>query len=386
MKIIVLIAVFIVSYFIAIPKNSAYNFLVAPQDLKSDFSSNVNHPLKKSKKNTLTDNTLREAYKNYFLVGVAINPEIDLKDKMRADLIKKQFSYICAKRALQPYALHPKENVFNWTAGNTLLNFAESNNMKVMGSFLVWYRENHMPDWFYKGGDKTVSKQLLLKRLKDHIDTVLTHYKGKIYTWNVVNEAISNKNGMLFNPADSLYKIAGEDYITKAFEYARAADPNAQLFYNDFMYDQTKSDNMYRLIKKWKEAGVPIDGIGLECHYGIDGINAQLLQQAIDRFSALGLKIQITELDVSIYKRNAKPADILSENFNSNIRKTQAEIYKQLFEIFRKNKGKITGVTLFGADDGQESYLTTKLKKSNYPYIFDQSKQPKEAFESIVNF
>lgn len=337
-----------------------------------------------------TVRTLKDVYKNYFLIGVAVNPTTDFADPQRVNLIKSQYNYISAKRGLQPFVIQPKEGVFDWREGDMLVNFAQQNNMKVMGAFLAYARAKHMPAWFYKDANgNLVSKDVLLKRLKDHITATLTHYKGKIYTWQVVDEAItSSRFGAPFSPVDTLYKIAGEDYITKAFQYAHEVDPSAKLFYNDYIYDRVKSDNMYEMVKKWKQQGVPIDGVGIQCHYGAEGVDKALLQKDIDRYAALGLEIQVTELDVSIFNRSAKPDDNdLDDNFNDNKQTTQGNVFKDVFDVCRRNRGKVTAITIFGADDAQETYLTTKYKgKRNYPYLFDANKNPKKAFKDVTDF
>ena len=183
---------------------------------------------------------------------------------------------------------------------DSIVNFAQQNGIKVRGHNLCWHEQT--PNWIFKGKvGGEVTKAILLQRLKTHITTVVNRYKGKIYAWDVVNEAIDdNPNNDLRN--SRWYQICGEDYILKAFEYAHAADPDAQLFYNDYNTERPeKRERIYRLLKRLKDKGVPIHGIGLQAHWSLQEPTEDELVSAIKRYASLGLKIQFTELDISIY-------------------------------------------------------------------------------------
>ncbi|MEO6454304.1 MAG: endo-1,4-beta-xylanase, partial [Ginsengibacter sp.] len=248
--------------------------------------------------------TLREAYINYFPVGTAITPETDLNDPKIAEFIKTQYSSLTGKQSMQPFRIHPYEDSFRWDQADMLVNFAQQNNMAVRGHCLIYStRDKHMPAWFFKDSENIASKELVLKRMEEHITRIVSRYKGKVYCWDVVNEAVSNKKGEYLRSNDPLYKIVGEEYIAKAFEYAHAADTAAKLFYNDNFDDHSpqKRTEIYKLLKRLKDNGVPIDGIGMQCHLGISGISREYLQETIDLFKSIGLEFQITELDVSIY-------------------------------------------------------------------------------------
>ncbi|WP_153796928.1 endo-1,4-beta-xylanase [Foetidibacter luteolus] len=334
--------------------------------------------------------TLREAYSDYFPIGAAVNPEYDLANSASADFIKTQFSSLTARMAMQPMRIQPKEGVFNWKLGDQVVNFAQQNNMKVRGHCLVYYLDKHMPAWFYVDENKNlVSRDVLLQRMKTHITQTMQHFKGKVYCWDVVNEAISRKPGEFFRPeGDLFYKIIGEDYVEKAFQFAHEADPTAKLFYNDQFDSEEHRDNVFKFLKKLKQKGVPIDGIGIQSHLGIDGVEAAELQKNIDLFSSIGLELQITELDMSIYKRPFRGIKSLTkEDYTPDIENKQSKNYKSIFDICRKNKGKVTGITFWGyADVDGYGSMSQKMGLKNYPFLFDKGFKPKKAFYEVTKF
>lgn len=230
----------------------------------------------------------------------------------------------------------------------------------------------------------------MLKRLKAHITTVVNRYKGKIYAWDVVNEVISD------NPSEFLrnsmwYKICGEDFIFKAFKYAHKADPKAVLFYNDYNTERPeKRERIYKLLKKLVDAKIPINAVGLQAHWSLKEPSQQELIETIKKFSSLGLKVQITELDVSIYpwekeRRNLRPGE--SDIFTPEAEQKQAQKYADVFEIFRDYKSVISGVTFWNVSDKYSWLDKYPVKgRKNYPLLFDQNYQPKKAYWSVVNF
>jgi len=195
----------------------------------------------------------------------------------------------------------------------------------------------------------------LLQRLKDHITAVVNRYKGKIYAWDVVNEAVSDKPGEYLRNSP-WFQICGEEYIAKAFQFAHDADPHAVLFYNDYNeINAMKSEKIYKLVKSLKDAGIPISGIGLQGHWAINEPSKEQLDSTIKKFAALGLKIQITELDISVYPkehnaRERRPEDT-DTTFSDEKEIKQIKEYKMCFEIFRKYKKYISGVTFWNVSD-----------------------------------
>ncbi|WP_114940759.1 endo-1,4-beta-xylanase [Mucilaginibacter endophyticus] len=337
---------------------------------------------------TLSHKGLKDYYKNYFPVGVAVNLAA-LSDTAERNLICNQFNSITPENAMKMGPIHPEENRYYWRDADSIVAFAQTHHIRIRGHNLCWH--NQVPNWiFYDGNKKLVTKEILLKRLKDHINTVVGRYKGKIYAWDVVNEAVSDDSTQLLR--NSLwYKICGEDFIFKAFEYAHEADPNAILFYNDYNTERPgKRERVYRLLKKLIDARVPVNAVGLQAHWSLNEPTVLELTRAIEEYASLGLKIQITELDISVYPNengNRALKDAENTAFTPERAKKQAEQYTRVFEIFRKYRKYITGVTFWNLSD-KYSWLDNfpVRDRKNYPLLFDQSLQPKQAFWDVVKF
>ena len=331
---------------------------------------------------------LKDFYKNYFTMGVAVSPR-SLANKEEVQLILKNFESITSENTMKMGPIHPKENVYYWKDADAIVDFAVQHRLKIRGHNLCWHEQT--PAWFFKDSSgNLVTKTGLLHRLKDHITTVVNRYKGKVYAWDVVNEAVDdNPNNFLRNSL--FYQICGDDFIAKAFEYAHAADPGAILFYNDYNTERKeKTDRIYILLKTLKEKGVPINAIGLQGHWSIFEPTQNELEYTIKKFASLDLKIQVTEMDVSVYKWEKKPRiksatdiDVLTPELEQQ----QAEKYKMLFSVFRKYKQYITGVTFWNISDRSTWLDTYPVKgRKNYPLLFDTHLQPKKAFWEVVNF
>lgn len=341
-----------------------------------------------SKPETFDIKGLKDYYAEHFTVGVAIGPRALSTDE--AGLIETHFNSITAENAMKMGPIHPKEDEYFWEHADSIVNFAVRNNMKLRGHTLCWH--NQAPSWLFVDAEgDTVSKEVLLARLKDHITTVVSRYKGKIYAWDVVNEAISDKSGEFYRNSP-WYKICGEEYIAKAFEYAHEADPDALLFYNDYneMYP-AKREKIFKLVHDLKAAGVPIHGLGLQAHMGIYEPIAEYLDSALIRFTELNIPLHVTELDISVYKkehgrRERKPEDD-STTFTPEMEQKQLEQYKLTFEIFRKHKDAIESVTFWNISD-RSSWLDNfpVRNRKDYPLLFDKDLKPKKAYHEVVNF
>ncbi|MPR35991.1 endo-1,4-beta-xylanase [Salmonirosea aquatica] len=331
--------------------------------------------------------TLKAAYKDYFPIGVAVAPR-NLTGP-EADLIIQQFSSVTPENAMKMGPIHPEENRYFWKDADAIVDFAQKNGLKVRGHTLCWH--NQTPRWFFTdAAGNQVSREVLLERLKQHITEVVGRYKGKIYAWDVVNEAVPDGGESIYRPS-KFYEIIGEDYIEKAFEYAHAADPDAKLFYNDYNTEnKTKRDKIFQIVKKLKDKKVPIHGVGLQGHWSIYEPTSQELEASIEKFASLGLDVQITELDLSVYpKEHARRAkkDTDTSELTEDMTKRQTAQYKMLFDTFRKHKGTLTGVTFWNVSD-RSSWLDNfpVPGRKDYPLLFDQNYQPKEAFKAVVNF
>ncbi|MDQ3278774.1 MAG: endo-1,4-beta-xylanase, partial [Bacteroidota bacterium] len=218
---------------------------------------------------------LKDAYKDYFPIGVAVSPRALKTDE--AGLILQHFNSVTPENAMKMGPIHPREDAYNWADADSIVAFAQRNHLKVRGHTLVWH--NQTPSWlFVDTNGNTVSKEVLLQRLKAHITAVVSRYKGKIYAWDVVNEAISDKRDEYLRPSKFL-EIIGEEYIAKAFQWAHEADPAAQLFYNDYNeISPVKREKIHRLVKSLKDAGVPIHGVGLQAHWAVNEPSREQLE------------------------------------------------------------------------------------------------------------
>ncbi|PIB34716.1 1,4-beta-xylanase [Reichenbachiella sp. 5M10] len=326
-------------------------------------------------------------YKDYFPIGVAVSPSA--LQGVQAQLIKDNFVSMTPENVMKSGPIHPQEEVYNWAPADKVAAFAKENQMKLRGHALLWH--NQAPDWLFVdslGND--VSKEILYQRLERHITDVVTRYKDVIYAWDVVNEAISDESGQFYRDS-KWYQICGEEFIAKAFEYARAADPNVQLFYNDYeVINPVKREKIYQMVKGLQDAGVPIDGVGIQGHWSVYEPSESTLRATIDRFTGMGLQVQITELDVSIYPKEHAPRDKNEDDddtFTDELKQKQIDQYDMIFRVFRENKEKLSSVTFWNVSD-QYSWLDffPVNGRKDYPLLFDEDNQPKEAYWKVVGF
>lgn len=332
---------------------------------------------------------LKDHYKDYFKIGVAVSPQSLKTDE--AGLILSQFNSMTPENALKMGPIHPRENFYYWKDADSIAAFAKRNNMKLRGHTLCWH--NQTPRWFFTDSatGKQVTKEVLLKRLKDHITAVVSRYKGVIYAWDVVNEVISDKEDEYFRPS-LFYQICGEEFVAKAFEYAHAADPDALLFYNDYNeINPVKREKIIRMVKDLQAKGIPIHGIGLQGHWAVNEPSGEQLDKTLGDFSKLKLNMQITELDISVYPkehnaRERKAADY-DTAFSAEKDAKQIEVYKMCFEVFRKYRENISTVTFWNISD-RHSWLDNfpVRGRKDYPLLFDKDLQPKKAFYEVINF
>lgn len=331
---------------------------------------------------------LKDYYKDYFTVGVAVSPQSLKTDE--ADLILRQFNSMTAENAMKMGPIHPRPNEYNWAGGDSIAAFAKRNKLKLRGHTLCWH--NQTPRWFFTdSAGQAVSKEVLLQRLKEHITTVVKRYKGIIYAWDVVNEVISDKADEYFRNSD-FYKICGEEFVAKAFQWAHEADPDALLFYNDYNeISPVKREKIIRMVKDLQAKGVPIHGIGLQAHWAVNEPSRDQLDKTLHDFAAIGLKLHITELDISVYPkehnaRDRKPEDY-DTTFNAEMEVKQMEVYKMCFDLFRKYKHAISSVTFWNISD-RHSWLDNfpVRGRKDYPLLFDKTLQPKKAFWEVVRF
>ncbi len=363
--------------------NAQKGWLIAAVLLLLCSSSYSQKPIRS---NITSAKGLKDYYQDYFPIGVAVAPRMLHGDD--SALILSQFNSLTAENAMKMGPIHPREHEYYWKDADSIATFAKKHGMRLRGHNLCWHSQ--APSWMFvnEKGD-TVSKQVLLQRLKEHITTVVNRYKDVIYGWDVVNEAIDDRDSVFYRQS-AWYKICGEDFIAKAFEYAHAADPKAVLFYNDYNTENPKKrEKIYQTVRKLKEAGVAIHGVGLQGHWSLNNPSREELEKSIQMFSSLGLQVQVTEMDVSVYAGRQGGQLIQNQNqaaatFTGDMEQQQRDKYKMVFDVLRENKGKISGVTFWNVSDSY-SWLDGRGRK-NYPLLFDMNRQPKKAYWDVVNF
>lgn len=319
---------------------------------------------------------LKDAYKDYFMVGVAVNQR-NVTNASQSALVKQEFNSMTAENDMKPEPTEPREGEFNWTSADRIANFARQNGIKLRGHCLMWHSQ--IGKWMYEDNP---TKEVFFKRMRNHIHTIVNRYKDVIYCWDVVNEAITDDR----NAADPyrqspLYKIAGDEFIAKAFEYAREADPKALLFYNDYNEcDPVKSKRIYEMVKKMKAAGVPIDGIGMQGHYNIYGPSEKEVDDAIKLYKQVVNHIHVTELDIRINEEMGGQLRFSREGqtVSDSIKQHLADQYARVFRVFRNHKDVVKCVTFWNLSD-RDSWLGAR----NYPLPFDTEYKPKLAYEYI---
>ena len=345
--------------------------------------------------------SLYQKYATYFPIGAAVDSQ---SYTTHAPVLKTHFNSVTCENEMKWDALEPTENSFSYGTADAIVNFATTNSKKVRGHTLVWYSQN--PSWvFSNGSGGMATKDVLLARMKNHITKVMQHFQGKVYAWDVVNEAINNdgtyRDGTLADDKKSLwYQIIGQSYIAEAFKAAHAADPNAKLFYNDYYdYIPAKRDGIYNMLKGLLDSGVIVHGVGLQTHLNIQPStdmtnqayyqNVADLEAAIVKYASLGLEVQITEMDVSLYIPGITyTSDMFytAATFTDALQTQQAERYRAFFELFRAHKDVITGVTLWGIADDNTWLSEFSSGRKDFPLLFDTNHQPKKAFFAVVDF
>ena len=332
---------------------------------------------------------LKDAYKDYFTIGVAVNKR-NIQDPDQIALIKKNFNSITAENDMKVGMMQPKEGVWNFGAADSIANFCRQNGIKLRGHNLCWHSQ--FAEWMFKDKKgKPVKKEVFYERLRKHIHTVVNRYKDIIYAWDVVNEAMADDGPQMFWPKASpyrqsqLFKLCGDEFIAKAFEFAREADPDVLLFYNDYScVDPGKRERIYNMVKKMLDAGVPIDGIGMQGHYNIYTPDEKELDKTITRFSELVKHIHITELDL---RTNAESGGQLifargeAKPQAPYIATLQEDQYNRIFRVFRKHKDVIDNVTFWNLGD-KDSWLG----QNNHPLPFDENYKPKASYRVIRDF
>lgn len=334
--------------------------------------------------------TLREAYKNDFLIGTALNSQqIEEKDSNAAKLVPEQFSAATPENIMKAEIIHPQWGNYNFDLADKMIAYGKKHDILINGHTLIWHSQ--LPAYARNIKDVDSFKTFF----KDHITTIASRYNGKIYSWDVVNEAL-NEDGTM-RKSIFLDKL-GDDFVTEAFRIAQKAAPNTELYYNDYNIEQPKKRaGAIAIIKKIKAAGVRIDGVGIQGHWHLNKIPLKEIEESIQEFSALGIKVMFTELDIEVLKRDFQGADV-SQRVASNpelnpyvsglpdsVQQQLANDYENLFKLFIKYKDKIDRVTFWGVNDGQSWLNNWPVRgRTNYPLLFDREFKPKLAYYKVL--
>lgn len=331
------------------------------------------------------DVALKDLMPKGMVIGVAINQrQFDGTDTAAVELITKQFNQISPENALKFQPTQPAADRYTFDAADRYVQFGVERHMQVVGHNLVWHSQTGA--WVFEGADgKPADRDTLLARMRDHIRTVVGRYKGKIHGWDVVNEAIDEDGSLRKSP----WQVGiGDDYVAKAFEFAHDADPDAELYYNDFNLEKpAKRAGVIKLVKDLQARKLRIDGIGNQAHWRLDTPTVEEIDGALVELHGTGLKVMYTELDINLLQNIARGADPATANPYANglpddVQQQLAGRYADVFRVFVKHPGAVTRVTFWGLSDA-DSWLNRG--RMNYPLLWDRQRQPKPAFNAVVD-
>jgi endo-1,4-beta-xylanase len=340
--------------------------------------------------------TLKEAFEDHFVIGTALGGhQINGGDSLAIALTIEQFNTITAENDMKFGPIHPEKDRYNFETADRFVEFGEQHDMFVVGHVLVWHSQTSR--WIFtdeNGND--VDREELLARMKNHIDTVVGRYKGRVHGWDVLNEAL-NEDGTLRQ--SKWLQIIGEDYIDKAFQFAHEADPEAELYYNDYnMHNEDKSKGAVRIVENLLDKGIRVDGIGMQAHWGLDYPTVEQAEASILRFAELGVNVMITEMDINVLPSpwqqtadvsfqadNEKAMNPYVDGLPDSVQQKLTDQYAKLFALFVKHSDKISRVTFWGTHDGHSWKNNWPVRgRTNYPLIFDRQYQPKPAYYAIM--
>ncbi len=346
----------------------------------------------------LQEISLKDALADKFLIGVAINStQAAGRDTAATRIIRQHFNSIVAENCMKSEVIHPEENRYDFTLSDQFVEFGEANGMYIIGHTLIWHSQ--LAPWFCvdeKG--EPVSPEVLTERMRDHIHTVVGRYKGRIKGWDVVNEAIEDDGSYR---KSKFYEILGEEFIPLAFRFAQEADPDAELYYNDFsMAHPGKREGVVRLVKQLRERGIRIDAVGMQGHMQLDFPTVEAFEESMLAFAATGVKVMITELDMTVlpspgphiganveasfdYEKAMNPypdglPEEVSEVWNNRM--------NDFFQLFLKHSGIVSRVTLWGVADSDSWRNDWPMEgRTDYPLLFDRNHQPKSVVYQIYD-
>ncbi|HYG24784.1 MAG TPA: endo-1,4-beta-xylanase [Verrucomicrobiae bacterium] len=349
--------------------------------------------------------SLKNAYKDAFLMGTAVNEAIvSGADAASGRIVLTHFNSITAENVMKAEPINPRPGVYNFAPADAFVAFGETNGMFIVGHTLVWH--NQTPAWFFldEQGQRN-TREAQIERMRRHIEIVAGRYAGRVHAWDVVNEVIDNDGS--YRPTTWVNAVgSGDELVKHAFRFASQYATNAELYYNDFnAWRPAKRDGIVRMVKMLQKEGIRIDGVGMQAHWGLNYPKSEYIEAAIDAYAALGIKVMITELDVDVLPLTKEGqvigtvmshAQFQEEEFKSfldpysaglpdDMQDQLAARYRELFEIFHRKRHAIARVTLWGIHDGMSWKNDYPVpRRTNYPLLFDRKKQPKPAFDAVI--
>ena len=342
------------------------------------------------------ENNLKNLADGKFLVGVALNShQAAANDENIVNLVNRNFNSVVAENCMKCEVIHPEEGKYDFTLADEFIKFAEDNDMHTVGHCLIWHSQ--LAPWFCIDEEgKDVSADVLKQRMKDHIHTVVSRYKGKVHGWDVVNEAIEGNGDWR---KSKFYEILGPEYIEYAFRYAHEADPDAELYYNDYgMNEAGRRDKTVEMIKNLQSKGIRIDAVGMQGHMGLDYPSLSDFETSIKAFASTGVKVMITEWDMSALPTINRGANIsetvdfqkllnpypvaLPDSIDALWNKRMGEF----FTLFVKHSDVITRVTAWGLTDEDSWKNNWPMQgRKDYPLLFDRDYEPKPFIMDLFN-
>jgi len=343
-----------------------------------------------------TSSSLKAKFGARFTVGVALGGRVpDDYSAAEQKLILQQFGSVTPENCMKMTELQPREGEFRFERADALVAFAQRHRLQVVGHTLIWAKDERTPAWVFRDGEKLASRELVLERLRTHVRTVVSRFRGRVHSWDVVNEALDDGETDL-RPSRWL-SIVGPEFIAEAFACARDADPDVLLVYNDYNVEQPrKREKLMRLIRELRAKNVPLGAIGIQGHWEVDRVPFRDIEALIGATKEFGLKMMVSELDLGVVprgrwwadggKHRAEMAktDPLSGGCPPELLQRQASQYAELFRLFTAHSNAIGRVTFWNLHDGRSWLNTFPWKHAEYPLLFDRSAAPKPAFWAVM--
>lgn len=347
--------------------------------------------------NALEITGLKDVFKDVFLIGTAIsNRTLETQDAELLALIAQEFNTITAENCMKSGEIQPAQGEWNWELADRFMAFGRENNMTIVGHALVWHSQTPS-DLFVNASGEQVSRAELEQRMVTHISTLMERYRGQVHIWDVVNEAIDEGKGWRNSPWFNIFGNA--DYMERAFQIAHEIDPNAQLLYNDYnMHNPEKRAFLVDVIRDYKQRGIPIHGVGLQGHVGLDFPDLSEFERSIVSYAEQGMRVHITELEVDVLPVawehiGAEISDEFeySDELNPYADKLPSDIearltarYVEVFEMLLRHRDKIDRVSTWGTYDAESWKNDFPVKgRTNYPLLFDRQRKPKNAYHAL---